>query len=156
MGELSGTIIKRDTMKTAVSLSKGLVCGACCATLLCIILFSGCSSPVQSIRNNDSNDSTVIYSNKDWYKAEKTEELTWAGVIRAVPPSNISTTLMREYYYILEREPSNYSIYAEKGDLDGFVDKMVIVYGKLVNQELEGMKITELWPGTIVLDDKDY
>ena len=98
---------------------------------------------------------TTIYADETWYKDETTKEQTYFGRAYAVQPDGNGSVLMRTYYYKIDLGDKNYSVYAQMGDLDPYLNRTNDWVGKVVTFELEGSTITEFWPGK-VRSDMDY
>lgn len=92
---------------------------------------------------------TTVYADEGWYKNSTVTEQTLIGVVRTVPPEEGASTLMRTYYYTLETNSGNYSVKAQKGDLDPYLNRTNEWVGKVFTFSLEGTGIIEFWPGKV-------
>ena len=90
-----------------------------------------------------------IHSHEDWYRNRPEPEKSWLGVLRtreaAVGPQSRASLS-----YLLEAKNCQLPVYAAGAVelLTPFVDKSVLVYGKLVDLTGEGFT-QEIWIGTI-------
>lgn len=93
-----------------------------------------------------------LFEGEGWYKSVKAAEREFSGVLSAVPHDGAATTLQRTGYYQL----GNRMVYtgAKKvGALDSLTGKRVIIRGKPYDLDLEGRRVSEIWPGAVRIDD---
>ena len=100
-----------------------------------------------------AGEETKLFADENWYKQQKGEEQEFTGVLKAIPQNpNEMTTLQRTSLYSL----GDRTIYtgAKKVDaLDKLVGKKVIIRGKPYDINLEGQRVSEIWPGAVRVDD---
>ena len=78
---------------------------------------------------------------------EKVKVRVFRGRLATVPRTDVATTLQRAYHYRLGRQ----MIYTggTNNVLNRLVGKEVEIQGKLIEMELEGQLIREIWPGAV-------
>lgn len=124
--------------------------------------FAPCPTVIPSVTNtklsvdqkNRCNDASIrklnnaqayVYQKED-YKKIGTPEIQFEGILTKNPPlpSNMATTLMRELTYKL-----NGINIDTRDDLSEYINKVVIITGKVNKFQLEGRSLTEIIPVNI-------
>src|SRR5438105_4763274 len=90
---------------------------------------------------------TPVFADEQWYKDQAGAEQVVAGTLEAVPEAGPGT-LMRPAQYRLGNR-TLYTAGKKHAALDALVGQKVEIRGKVVDMELEGQAVHELWPGAV-------
>lgn len=91
---------------------------------------------------------TKLFADEPWYKRRKGAETSIMGTLQAVPNAGGMSTLQRTCHYRIGK----YRLYTaarKHPDLDKLVGKPVQIRGKIVEMNLEGQHLREVWPAAI-------
>lgn len=90
-----------------------------------------------------------VSKNEKWYQEKKdVKEQVYTGKLTANPDAGGISTLQRTHHYKLDDKPIFTA--AKKSDkLDKLLGQQVDIRGRVVDQELEGQKLSELWPASV-------
>ena len=94
-----------------------------------------------------ANDWLPLFADQNWYKGQAGAEEVIAGKLESVTPPEISTLQRNSYYKIGAR--MIYTGAKKLAALDALVGKQVEVRGKLVEMNLEGQHLNEIWPAAV-------
>ncbi len=91
-----------------------------------------------------------LFADEDWYKNHKAPERLFTGVLNAIKQDpNVATTLQRTSLYSLDRR-TIYTATKKVDALEKLVGKVVMIRGKMVEMELEGRVVREIWPAAVM------
>jgi len=91
---------------------------------------------------------TTLFAKERWYTSRKGAETSITGTLQAVPGAGGISTLQRTAYYRIGK----YRLYTRARKhpaLDRLVGKAVQVRGKVVEMNLEGQHLREIWPAAV-------
>lgn len=92
-------------------------------------------------------DWVLLFADQDWYKGQAGAEEVIAGKLESVTPPEISTLQRNSYYRI--GAMTIYTGAKRIAALDALVGKQVEIRGKLVEMNLEGQHLNEIWPAAV-------
>jgi len=114
--------------------------------------FAVAAAKVADLRKVNPGGWVKLFADEDWYKNQKGQEHQFTGVLTAVKQApNMATTLQRKSFYSLDSYVKRVVYTGAKNvdALDVLVGKTVTIRGKVVNIELEGRALREIWPASI-------
>jgi len=83
------------------------------------------------------------------YRDSKEKEQSFTGTLEALPqPAGVVTTTMRAHFYKLG-DRVIFTSGKKVKSLDALVGKLVEIRGKVIETELEGQQLRELWPALV-------
>jgi hypothetical protein len=111
---------------------------------LCLVVMISCQA-------SGEIDSEILFPDEEWNKFPAEDVQTFTGTLERASEEQ-SAILQREYSYRLKESDSKITdIYTggENDILNKHLDHKVEIKGKLVEFELEGTKVREIWPSEI-------
>jgi hypothetical protein len=90
-----------------------------------------------------------LFADEDWYKRQAGPERLFTGELKAIKVDrDMATTLQRTSYYSLGPR-TVYTVAKRVAALDALIGKVVTIRGKVVEMQLEGRGLREIWPGQV-------
>lgn len=89
-----------------------------------------------------------LFAGETWFRDQTGDEQIVSGKLEAIPETGMASTLMRTSLYRIENR-TLYTGGKRLPALDALVGKQVEIKGKLVDMNLEGQELHELWPASI-------
>jgi len=114
--------------------------------------FSVAAAKVADLPKPNPGGWVKLFADEGWYKNQKGPERQFTGVLSAIKQDpNMATTLQRKSLYSLDSYVKRVVYTGAKNvdALDALVGKTVTIRGKVVNMELEGRALREIWPASV-------
>jgi hypothetical protein len=157
---------------------RGLVMHSLLIVTVCVSMAAAAPAPADK---DEPPAKKELFAKEGWYKDQKGDEVTVAGVLqKRKGDGGIGTVQRFNPYYLTSTETQTVTVSVPIGGgkfvpetrrvelkkecdiyvggkndiLDGYIGKKVQFTGKAVNLELEGRSFHELWPARVELEPK--